>query len=253
MKVKRKIPDIELERLALGELTADRESEVRRSLEAEQGGMGRLAQINASTEEILERYPPHLMAVAIKDRASESKTRWRTWYAVPVLTAAAAAMLIFIFVPVSNPRYQTPTYEEIRIKGDDEPTLFVYRKRVGGDELLGEGSQVTAGDVLQLKYTARKALHGVICSIDGRGTVTLHFPANPDGSTVLESGGAQVLDFSYELDDAPGFERFFFITSSNPIDVRTILQAGRKHGQRNKGDLDLPSTFLQTDFLLRKK
>ena len=61
-----------------------------------------------------------------------------------------------------------------------------------------------------------------LVSIDGRGVATLHFPDDVD-PTALAHGGAMALDHSYELDDAPGFERFLRVTAGQ----RLPLDAGR--------------------------
>jgi hypothetical protein len=61
----------------------------------------------------------------------------------------------------------------------------------------------------------------LIASIDGAGVVTLHYPANAD-APALATALAQKptsLPQAYVLDDAPQFERFFFITSEDPIEV----------------------------------
>ena len=47
----------------------------------------------------------------------------------------------------------------------------------------------------------------MIVSYDGRGVVTLHYPNVARASAELRAGGAVPLDHSFELDDAPLFER----------------------------------------------
>ncbi len=255
MNVERRVPDIEIERLALGELEPEREAKLRQLLEQEQGGIARLEEIQSSTEEILTQYPPHLMAVQIKDRAVRTKnarpTRSRALFAVPALTTAAAAIaLVWFLVPTTTTNDAEHYYG---VKGSKDAALFVFRKVASDEELLKPGTEVRAGDVLQIKYAARGAAHGVILSVDGRGTVTLHSPSTANNSTALEKGKAHALDFSYELDDAPGFERFFFVTSDNPIAVPVVITAGRKLGAKQSGVLDLPRDLAQSDFLLKKK
>ncbi|MCP4676843.1 MAG: DUF4384 domain-containing protein [Deltaproteobacteria bacterium] len=254
MNVERRVPDIEIERLALGELSPEREEEVRGLLEEESGGMARLDVLLTSNEEILAEYPPHQMAVQIQERAAQSdKTapaKIRAWFALPAIASAAAAFaLVWMLLPTVNPN----SPEVIILKGPTDPALFVFRKSTGEEERLKEGARVKAGDILQLKYAARGAAHGVIFSIDGRGGVTLHFPGAPDKSTALRKGKARALSFSYELDDAPGFERFFFITSSDPLDVNGVLTAGRSLGTNETAPLILPESLAQNDFLLKKE
>lgn len=77
-----------------------------------------------------------------------------------------------------------------------------------------------------MSYVAAGRAHGVIVSIDGRGQVTLHFPADAGAPTALESGRAVPLSHSYELDDAPLFERFMFVTAEAPDDLLAKLRFG---------------------------
>ena len=98
---------------------------------------------------------------------------------------------------------------------------------------------------------------GVIVSIDGNGAVTLHAPRDAATSSVLEPEGATLLPDAYELDDAPHFERFFFVTAAERIPVRTVLDAARTlagQGRRaERAPLPLPSAWQQSSFLLQKE
>ena len=95
-----------------------------------------------------------------------------------------------------------------------------------------------------------------VVSLDGRGAVTLHHPATLNGSTALTPGDAVTLDHAYELDDAPGFERFLFVTSDAPLDVATVLEAAhvlaRQPSEARTRPLPLPETLVQTSFTLEK-
>jgi len=94
-------------------------------------------------------------------------------------------------------------------------------------ERLEQDTVVHAGDVIQLRYTPA-AGYGVIASLDGAGVVTLHFPLRE-----TRRGGDRgapetaTLPHAYALDDAPRFERFFFITANDPVDVQQTLAALR--------------------------
>ena len=65
---RQKILDIELEKLALGELSKEREEELLARLKVEPGGMERLEGIEASNREILAQYPPRPMAAQIEEK-----------------------------------------------------------------------------------------------------------------------------------------------------------------------------------------
>lgn len=141
-----------------------------------------------------------------------------------------------------------------RAKGAEDPVLFVYRKVRGQARSLGDGTVLLKGDQLQLGYRAGEATHGVLLSIDGRGAVTLHWP--DDGNTALRTRGRIVLPHAYELDDAPEFERFFFVTGDEPVDVDAVRHAANAVAgtpDARTQPLPLSDHLDQQDFLVRKE
>jgi hypothetical protein len=237
----RKVPDWLLERVALGELPPGDLEVARLSLRAEPGGEARLQALGESNLEILRAYPPDAMVESIHRRAKlasaeegfeTAKQRGRLAKVFLVgapLAAAAAAVVVFLVAAPGGPLI--PAEDEIgpevtRVKGL-MPHLFVYRKTADATERLDRGAKARARDLLQLSYVAAGAKYGAVLSVDGRGDVTLHFPGSPASSTALSPEGETPLDHSYELDDAPGFERFFFVTSQQPFDVASVLQEAR--------------------------
>jgi len=89
---------------------------------------------------------------------------------------------------------------------------------------LKNGARAKAGDLLQLAYIPAGKTYGVIFSIDGSGIVTLHHPESKGNSSILKQEKKNLLPSSYELDNAPDFERFFFITTMEEIEVQSINQ-----------------------------
>ncbi|MBN1838324.1 MAG: hypothetical protein JW820_20865, partial [Spirochaetales bacterium] len=108
----------------------------------------------------------------------------------------------------------------------------------------------------QLGYVAAARAYGVILSIDGRGVVTLHFPVGSTGAGELEREGESLLPFAYELDDAPGFERFFFVTGPEPFAVDSVLEAAERLAadpeQARQAPLILPGELEQVSMMLKK-
>ena len=98
----------------------------------------------------------------------------------------------------------------------------------------------------------------MIFSIDGGGVVTIHLPTDgrESGSAAeLETGGEVRLPFSYELDAAPRFERFFFVAADEPFSLAPVLSRARelaRTGDAAKGTLELGDTFALTDLPLLK-
>ena len=128
---------------------------------------------------------------------------------------------------------------------------MVHQVAAAGHERLNAGSVAQAGDRLQLSVVGAAEQHAVVCSLDGNGQVTLHFPM--DGSSTKLTESPFNLPNSYELDDAPGFERFVLITSSNPISVDAIL--GYVRGMSPEADAqieDLPAGLYQASWTIKK-
>jgi len=190
----------------------------------------------------------------------------------PLAVAGALSLLLIArrgdgpgMSPVAGPGDATGE-EATRIKGDGAraPRLFVYRKRRAaegdGAERLATGARAARGDLLQLAYASgAEGLYGVLLSIDGAGHVTLHLPEEgASAAPALRWPREMKLPSSYQLDDAPGFERFVLVTAPEPFSVETALGAARAlAGQggaaARQGPLLLPSPrFHQTSVLLDK-
>jgi hypothetical protein len=96
----------------------------------------------------------------------------------------------------------------------------------------------------------------VIVSIDARGGVTLHLPPGGERAALLKSGHA-LLDQAYELDDAPGWERFYFVTGETPFAVADVVNAARKvaapGAPRAPAALPLGRELTQSTFSLQKE
>jgi len=147
--------------------------------------------------------------------------------------------------------------DPVRIKGL-RPHLRLHRQRNGAIEELHDGDVARAGDLVQISYMAAGNRHGVVLSLDGRGQVTLHHPARPDGSTALEARGEHALDHAYELDDAQAYERFVLVTAGDEaLSTATVLAAARDLAGRGRAGrhspLPLPERWQQSSILLHKR
>lgn len=111
-----------------------------------------------------------------------------------------------------------------------------------------------AGDVVQVGWQAGDATHGVIVSIDGAGSVTLHFPQGTGDPTLLPTGEQHAPE-AFRLDDAPAYERFFFVTAKEPIDTAAVVRAAEQLARTDArtGDLPLGATLHQASQLVRKE
>ncbi len=273
---KTEYPQITLERYVLGELPASEHEQIDKAVQHDAALRERLDRIRESNEEILTQYPAERAAREIELRVHSEKTHERfesgngsrnktvigsmiaavgnTLSVIPA-PVALTALLAVVLVPALYfyPQFGPSTE---RIKGLDSK-LTVYRNTPEGAVALAPLDSVSAGDVLQVGYIAAGQPYGVIFSIDGRGNHTLHFPAHFDGSTELEQSGEQLLDFAYELDDAPQFEHFFLVVSQNPIHVSAVMDSVESHVSQfgtniESGSLDLPKGCTATSIVLRK-
>lgn len=278
-----RVPELMIEKLALGELPAGQAAVLRERLGAE--GKERLAGIERSNAEILREHPPGEVAVEVRrrlarlDEAEAAAPRrggaagWLLW--VPVAAAAAAVLLWFagrdgderpevaplvakaetdVVPDAKGSDSQGP--EQIYLKGD--PRLMIDRVQDGRLTRMASGDAVAPGELLQVAYLANGVQQGVVVSIDGAGVATLHFPASEQGSAMLEQGGRVGLPESYELDAAPGFERFFFVTvdeAEPTLEVAKVMEAARelaKSERAQDGELVLPQGWKQQAIVLRK-
>lgn len=221
----RHVPDIVVERLVLGELPEERRAQVRAWL-TEAGEEARVEALVASNAEILRAHPPARVAAAIRDRAQRSRrgraVAW--WVGAPSLVLAA--MVIVLFVGRAGPSPVQGELPEVRLKGL-APRLTVHRRVGERSESLTAGSEVRVADVLQIGYVAAGRRFGAVLSLDGRGAVMLHLPVQGPEAVPLQPSGEILLPQSYELDDAPDFERFFLITSDTPFELEPVLRAAR--------------------------
>jgi hypothetical protein len=247
-----------LERLALGELEL-------RDVDLAARGLERSA-VEAAVEALREQNEAFngSLPAALRDlEVSEAAPQQSPW-----MWAAAAALLLGLGAAwwFSQPAPESPSLPIAqgprpgpesgdRIKGDTH--LYVLRQDGGAESELSDRDQARPGDLLQLAYRAGPAQSGVILSIDGAGTATLHFPAQPTDTPLLDRRGRVALDHAFELDEAPDFERFFFVTSrpGEQLRVTEVLEAARELAQSDeaaKGKLDLPGAWSQTSLLLDK-
>jgi hypothetical protein len=258
---------LELERLLLAEQANPQQSPPTPSNAEHARLLTRLrAEDRAQRSTLFTRLPPDTFAARVVARARTSATDANVASARRAsearrhpglswsLAAVVGTLAIALFANLPQPNEQSLSSE--RAKGLDLE-LRIYRKLDTGVEQLSQGSSVASHQVLQLGYINNSYAYGVLISIDGSGTVTLHQPSDSNGSSVLASEpGQHVLPEAYELDDAPQFERFIFVGSHEPVPVQRVLDAAKQLAsstQRARSDrLPLPERFVQRSVLLLK-
>ena len=274
------IPDLFIEKLLLDELPQS----MKERLLKDPSVRRRLGELKAENRRILEEYPPEEMAKAIRNRsrwsgqAEEAQAdrvrprgaplrrpaergaplRGLNWpRLVPVASFALLVLVGGLLLITRGPSYFIPRDQAAvtRLKGG-AAHLNIYMRTDGGARLLEEGGRVTEGATLQIGYVPGTNVYGLIVSIDGRGTVTMHFPLSAVTGQVLEGEGEVLLPYAYTLDDAPDFERFFFVVSEKPFSVETVLEAAEKLAEKpetaKSQKLPLPGRLEQSSILLLK-
>jgi hypothetical protein len=282
-KDNKKTPAWLLERLAQGELDSAETEQLRARLAAEGRSLDdELAALERSNREILTARPKDVVAASIRRRAEDAVARkpraaqLNAWIA-PLALAGSLGIGVLAVRPWSHgdgagpapaqpavaPAGDSPT-ERDKGKGKPVPQLLVYRQ-IGArnsqgtpSEQLGDGARASRGDLVQLAYmTVRDGAYGVLLSIDGAGRVTQHLPDEGAASAAsLVTVGEVPLPSAYELDDAPGFERFVLVTAAEPFAVAPVREAARALAAQGARARNLPlalgPTFHQTSVLLQK-
>lgn len=222
----------------------------------------------------LAALPPARVAAEVRRRALGSGSR-RRGVASPARAASvprswawtgaavAAAMVLFVVSepqmgPIEVPgarRAENSGTEVTRIKG--RPALIAHRQTPRGAELLRSDDVVRAGDRVQLGVRVAEPVHAALVSIDGRGVTTLHVPKDVAAPPAELAPGTTSMPFSYELDDAPDFERFFLVTADAPFSTQAIQQAAEELAAEPAGIaaralLQLPPELEQVTLRLRK-
>jgi hypothetical protein len=261
------IPDLLLERYRLGEMSSAEIEWLERRLEADDSLRARLLALEASDEEMGRRYPPGWLAERIRQRLRANASRpspkairrsisWR----LPIAVTAAAVIVLAVGWRLFGPLHLHPWLASNssepgdRIKGD---MLVLFRKTAKGSEVLVDRSRARAGDQIRIGYRAAGHSHGLILSIDGRGVVTRHFPLQGRWAAPLTRDGLTLLDHSFELDDAPGWERFYLVTGHAAFSVAPVLEAARTlaetAGTGPPHALMLPASLDQSSLILIKE
>lgn len=272
----KKIHEHVLEQYLLGELPVDRVMDIEKRLQADRGLREKIDSLKKSNIDILKKYFPGSVVPEIMNRYESEVRRTkkvsrakplflrRLLYASPAF-ALVLILILFVF-PIHKkdvgPVSSINVAESTRVKGTQgidlsKPNLLIHRKTDDHIELLKNGARAKAGDLLQLAYTVPGEFYGVIFSIDGRGVVTLHFPEEKSESTALKQDKKILLPHAYELDNAPGFERFFFITSKSAVNTAKILEKAEslaKNPDRARVEnIEVDETLNQYSILIEKE
>lgn len=237
-----KISDFKLERYLLGELP---EKEMRDFQERELSDeifAARVREMREQGKRFVAENPFEALEAKMDaaDEAADGNVISGLWLKVAAALVIALGVFSMVVLNRNVETYfgESATMEVAMANVDDgtrikgmSASLEVWKKT--GDSAvqmvnLGDASE---GDEIQLRYRVPQKCFGMLFSMDGNGTVTMHM-GDGNNAIELEPGKMTTLPFAYKLDNAPKFEKFFLLTSQNSfaIDVdnfdKSLKQAG---------------------------
>lgn len=237
-----KISDFKLERYLLGELPQNEMKALQKREAEDEIFAARVREMREQGKRFVAENPFEALEAKMDaaDEAADGNVISGLW--LKVAAALVIALGVFSMV-VLNRNVETYSGEsatmEVAMANVDDGTrikgmsasLEVWKKT--GDSAvqmvnLGDASE---GDEIQLRYRVPQKCFGMLFSMDGNGTVTMHM-GDGNNAIELEPGKMTTLPFAYKLDNAPKFEKFFLLTSQNSfaIDVdnfdKSLKQAG---------------------------
>lgn len=269
MKINR-INQREIERYILGELPERRLKKIEEFLKENKESQEEIKKIKDSNKKILTMYPSDRIVEKIFSGLGKEKNKQkkkiksrpvfvrRLLYVSPLFVLAI--LVVFLNLDLFKHETDKPDIKDLdqttRSKGLSHAYLTVFKSGQGKIKQLKNQGRAKAGDTLQLFYSSPKESYGVIFSIDGRGGVTLHYPYGIEQSTALKLKKKVKLPSGFLLDDAPDFERFFFITSNLEIDVARILGKAKNQAknlsQIEKGNVTIDKNLRQYSIIIKK-
>ncbi len=247
------IPDWKLEKYLTGDLPAEEMREIRDMEATDEIFAGRVKMMREDNAAILKKLPFEKLSEkmdAMSARAGASRNGAGNVVNFRLVKFAAAAALVLAVVSValfSQRELTAPAVEgngaqvmdvamvtevensmgDTRIKGLDA-RMEVWKKIGDSAVQMSNLDEAREGDEIQLRYSVPEKCFGLLFSMDGNGTLTMHM-AEGNKAIALEPGKMTTLPFAYKLDNAPKFEKFFFLTSRdafelNASDVDAVLK-----------------------------
>lgn len=237
------IPDWKLEKYLTGDLPAEEMREIRDMEATDEIFAGRVKMMREDNAAILKKLPFEKLSEkmdAMSARAGASKNGAGNVVNFRLVKFAAAAALVLAVVSValfSQRELTAPAVEgngaqvmdvamvtevensmgDTRIKGLDA-RMEVWKKNGDSAVQMSNLDEAHEGDEIQLRYSVPEKCYGLLFSMDGNGTLTMHM-AEGNKAIALEPGKMTTLPFAYKLDNAPKFEKFFFLTSRDTFEL----------------------------------
>lgn len=239
-----KISDFKLERYLLGELPESEMAALQKREAEDEIFAARVAEMRLQGKRFVAENPFAVLeerieaAGGVENRAvAPRNTLW-------LKVAAALVIALGVFSAVVLNR-NVDTFDSqnasmevamadmdngTRIKGM-QASLEVWKKTGDSAVQMVNLGNASEGDEIQLRYRVPQKCFGMLFSMDGNGTITMHM-GEGNKAIELEPGKMTTLPFAYKLDNAPKFEKFFLLTSQNAFEIdgndidKSLKQAG---------------------------
>jgi hypothetical protein len=226
-----KISDFKLERYLLGELSEKEMRELQERELSDEIFAARVAEMRLQGKRFVAENP--FVALEAKMAAAEQSVNDKHNVVSVMWLKVAAALVIALGVfsmVLLNRNVETFDSKDAamqvamadvddgtRIKGM-QASLEVWKKTGDSAVQMVNLGDAHEGDEIQLRYRVPQKCFGMLFSMDGNGTITMHM-GEGNKAIELEPGKMTTLPFAYKLDNAPKFEKFFLLTSEKSFTV----------------------------------
>jgi hypothetical protein len=232
-----------LERFLYGDLPGDACQEI----EAHLGGCERcsslMQRMNADQGDFLAKHPfQEFAANNIPVAPEQSNRQWLKILLRPTLAPVfAVVLLMLVSTPVLVFYYQSNSPTQFAYKGGTDLSFLLRRN---GVVTPGNSSDVfTAGDEIQVLYSARKDGFLTLLSIDTKGVLSFYAPETLSGfgSVPIHAGATQYYPAGIVLDSTKGAELIVGLFSQKPLMIDWIRSTTGNligEGENDVGKLD---------------
>lgn len=217
----KQISDFKLERYLLGELPEVEMAALRKREAEDELFAARVKMMREEGERFLAENPFSALEDKLeKDQRSVERSLWLRVAAVLVVAFGIFSVVVLnrqtdIVNDASATSGMDVAMADVdngtRIKGMTAG-LEVWKKMGDSAVQMVNLGEAREGDEIQLRYRVPQKCFGMLFSMDGNGTVTMHM-GEGNRAVELEPGKMTTLPFAYKLDNAPKFEKFFLLTS----------------------------------------
>ena len=217
----KQISDFKLERYLLGELPEVEMAALRKREAEDELFAARVKMMREEGERFLAENPFSALEDKLEnDQRSVERSLWLRVAAVLVVAFGIFSVVVLnrqtdIVNDASAASGMDVAMADVdngtRVKGMTAG-LEVWKKMGDSAVQMVNLGEAREGDEIQLRYRVPQKCFGMLFSMDGNGTVTMHM-GEGNRAIELEPGKMTTLPFAYKLDNAPKFEKFFLLTS----------------------------------------